>query len=175
MNQELEGIRQRFIEAAGQATQTLGVGRALGQTFAHIYFSREPQSLQSLTDILGISKGSASMVVRQLEQWGALRRVWVKGDRKDYYEATDYFGDIIRKAVRDRVGRELEMAGALLDDAGGAIEQAGKGGRGNGDVQFFSDRVKRLQDFRGRVEKFWSSWILSMLLRRGLWREKKKR
>jgi DNA-binding transcriptional regulator GbsR (MarR family) len=172
VNQELEGIRQRFVEAAGQTTQTLGVGRALGQTFAHIYFSREPQSLQSLTDVLGISKGSASMVVRQLEQWGALRRVWVKGDRKDYYEATDVFGDIIRKAVLDRAGREIEMAGSLLDDADHAIGRAG--GRGNGDVQFFRERVKRLQDFRGRVQKFWSSWILSMLLRRGLWKEKKR-
>ena len=87
MPPELEQIRERFIETGGHITQSIGVGRVIGQVFAHIYFSPRPQTLDDLTRELHISKGAASMSVRQLEQWGAVRRVWVKGERKDYYEA----------------------------------------------------------------------------------------
>jgi len=63
-------IRERFIAAAGDLTLSLGFGRNLGQIYGHVYFTPDPQSLDDLCDSLGISKGSASMSVRQLEQWG---------------------------------------------------------------------------------------------------------
>lgn len=171
MNRELESIRARFVEAAGHVTQSLGLGRALGQIYAQVYFSREPQSLQDLQTVLGISKGGASMTVRQLEQWGALRRIWVKGDRKDYYEASEEFGNILRKILLDMVGREMEIADGLLEES----EKALQGVRpGDEDGQFFSDRLKRLRAFRSRTQRFWNSWILAMLLRKGPWKEKKR-
>jgi DNA-binding transcriptional regulator GbsR (MarR family) len=89
-------ITRRFIEDAGNTTQALGVGRVIGQIFAYLYFSEESRTLDDMKGALGISKGSASMGVRQLEQWGAVQRVWVKGDRKDFYTANDYFGQIVR-------------------------------------------------------------------------------
>jgi DNA-binding transcriptional regulator GbsR (MarR family) len=45
---------------------------------------------------LQISKGNASMSVRQLADWGAVERVWIKGDRRDYYEAREEFRDVLR-------------------------------------------------------------------------------
>jgi len=112
-----EDLRRRFVEAAGQMTQTLGAGRVMGQVFAHIYFSRQPQSLDDLTRALGISKGSASMTVRQLEQWTALRQVWIKGERKDYYEASEHFGSVIRRALLDVIGRKMESGDFILTEA----------------------------------------------------------
>lgn len=166
MKPELEEIRRKFIEAAGHITQSLGAGRVLGQIYAHIYFSREPQTLQDLTRGLGISKGSASMTVRQLEQWGALRRVWVKGDRKDYYEATDEFGRIIRKAALEMLGRKIEVSDNLLGEA----EEAMKGREKNGtlsdeDGEFLRQRVQRIRVFRDRVQRLLDSSILAMLLK----------
>ncbi|MFH0954140.1 MAG: hypothetical protein V1873_07405 [Verrucomicrobiota bacterium] len=176
VNRELESLRRRFVEAAGHFTQSLGIGRAVGQSYAHIYFSREPQSLQHLQDVLGISKGSASMVVRQLEQWGAVRRVWVRGDRKDYYEAGEEFGNVIRKVLLDMIGREMEVANGLMEEAESTLRASRSSTNGAAeDGQFFIDRVRKLQAFRGRVQRFWNSWILAMLLRRGPWKEKNKR
>jgi DNA-binding transcriptional regulator GbsR (MarR family) len=83
----------------------------------HLYFSAEPQSLDDLAERLHISKGSASMAVRQLEAWGALRQVWIKGDRKDYYQTTEEFGRIIRKALQDLIGRHMESADRLLGES----------------------------------------------------------
>ncbi len=166
MNQELQSLRQRFIETAGHFTQSLGAGRVLGQIFAHIYFSRDPQSLDDLTRKLEISKGSASMAVRQLEQWGALRRVWIKGDRKDYYVATDEFGRIIRKALLDMIGRKMETSDGLLEDSQALLQERMRNGKkSDEDWAFIDDRVKKLQSFRDRAQGLWDSSILKMLLK----------
>lgn len=166
MNQELQSLRQRFIEAAGHFTQSIGTGRVLGQIFAHIYFSKDPQSLDDLTRLLEISKGSASMAVRHLEQWGALQRMWVKGDRKDYYVATDKFGRIIRKALLDIIGRQMETSDGLLEDAHGFLQERIRNGKKTDkDWIFIIQRVKKLQAFRDRTQGLWDSAILKMLLK----------
>jgi DNA-binding transcriptional regulator GbsR (MarR family) len=166
MNQELQALRQRFIESAGHFTQSLGAGRVLGQIYAHIYFSKDPQSLDDLTRLLEISKGSASMAVRQLEQWGALRRVWVKGDRKDYYMATDEFGRIIRKAMLEMIGRKMETSDGLLEDAQVLLQERTRNGKkSDEDWAFIDQRVKKLQTFRDRAQGLWDSSIVKMLLK----------
>ena len=166
MNQELQALRQRFIESAGHLTQSLGAGRVLGQIYAHIYFSKDPQSLDDLTRRLEISKGSASMAVRQLEQWGALRRVWVKGDRKDYYVATDEFGRIVRKALLDMIGRKMETSDGLLEEAQALLQERTRNGKKSDEEWVFIDqRVKKLQLFRDRAQGLWNSSILRMLLK----------
>ena len=147
MNQELQWLRRRFVESAGYFTQSIGAGRVLGQIFAHLYFSKDPQSLDDLTRLLEISKGSASMAVRHLEQWGALQRMWVKGDRKDYYVATDEFGRILRKALLDIIGRKMETSDDLLKEAECFLqERARNGKKTDKDWVFIAQRVKKLQN-----------------------------
>jgi len=160
-----QDIRDRFIASAGDLTQTLGFGRNIGQIFAHIYFCPQPQSLDNLTESLGISKGSASMSVRQLEQWGALKRVWIKGERKDYYETTEEFGKIMRKAMIDMVGRTTETADALLDESEVWLKQKKNNGTSNVDIAFLSDRIQKLRDFRSRAHYLWNSPIIRVLFK----------
>ncbi len=162
----LEAIRQRYVEAAGHVTQSLGAGRVLGQVYAQVYFSRAPQSLDDLTRDLEISKGSASMSVRQLEQWGALRRVWIKGDRKDYYEAMDSFGKIIRKALLDMIGRKMEIGDGLLEQSEKLMEETATDRQvSREDVEFMKNKVARIRAFRDRTQRIWDSSLLTLLLK----------
>lgn len=167
MKNDIQEITRRFVEAAGHMTQSLGAGRVIGQIYAHIYFSREPQTLDDLTAGLEISKGSASMAVRQLEQWGALRRVWVKGDRKAFYEATDEFGMIIRKALLDVTGRRIEIADGLLRQTQEVLQERKRNGEAAGkDWEFVRQRVQRLQMFRDRAQGFFQSPLVRLLLKK---------
>ena len=167
MSSELDQLRERFAETAGQLTQSAGAGRALGQIFAHIYFSPRPQSLTDLTEVLGISKGSASMCVRQLEQWGALRRIWIKGERRDYYEATEDFGRIIRRALLDMIGRRMEVTDAFLEESEKLVNQkvARKNDRDDEQWRFAQQRIKKLRTFRDRAQFIWNNSILRLLLK----------
>ena len=166
MKKEVQEIRQQFVETAGHVTQSFGAGRAIGQIYAHIYFSRDPQSLDDLTGGLGISKGSASMVVRQLEAWGALRRVWIKGERKDYYEATADFGRIIRRAVLDSIGHKMESSEQMLGQAEDVLTKMKNGdGVQDPETRFFFERVRKLQAFKDRAQWVWKKSILRLLLK----------
>ncbi|HMP73306.1 MAG TPA: hypothetical protein PKE55_08590 [Kiritimatiellia bacterium] len=159
-----QDIRERFVAAAGDLTQTLGLGRNIGQIYAHIYLSPNPQSLDDLTASLEVSKGSASMSVRQLEQWGALKKIWVKGSRKDFYEAGIEFGRIIRRAMIDMVGRTAESADGLLDESEVWLKQR-QNGKPNPDLAFLNDRFKHLREFHSRAQGLWNSPVIRRLLK----------
>lgn len=165
-------VTRRFIEEAGNTTQALGVGRVVGQIYAFLYFRDQPATLDAMKDALGISKGSASMGVRQLEQWGAVQQVWVKGDRKDYYTANDYFGHIVRNLLADLMGKRLSaMAQALEEaekslDAGEQAAGTGPHGAGQGvDHLFMKDRIKRLRAFQQKVNKARNNPLVKLLLK----------
>ena len=146
---DLNPIVHRFIEDAGSTTQALGLGRVVGQIYAYLYFSPEPRNLADLQDTLGISKGSASTCVRQLEQWGAVRKIWIKGDRKDYYEANDWLGKILRNIALDTIGKKLLAYASLHDNGGDA---------------FVRERIRHLREFEKKARKVWDSKLLKMFL-----------
>jgi DNA-binding transcriptional regulator GbsR (MarR family) len=158
---ELDPIVQRFVQEAGNMTQSLGLGRVVGQIYAYLYFSPDPRNLGELQRVLGISKGSASMGVRQLEQWGAVRQVWIRGDRRDYYAADDWFGGIVKRILMDAVGQRMNGFAAVLDDADKRLTNLA----GNGDLDFVRKRVNRLRAFQAKVSKAWNSPVVRLLLR----------
>jgi DNA-binding transcriptional regulator GbsR (MarR family) len=158
-------MRARFIAAAGELTQTLGFGRNLGQIYGHLYLCPEPQSLDDLCRALAISKGSASMSVRQLEQWGAVKRVWIRGERRDYFEAGIEFGRIIRRALVELVGRVDESMTELLADSERWMKNGKRAARPDvPEIRFVAARVQHVRDFRKRARGLWNSPLIRPLL-----------
>ena len=157
----LNPVVRQFIEQAGHASQSFGVGRVLGQIFAYLYLSPEPRTLNDMQTAVGISKGSASTGVRQLEQWGAVHKVWVKGDRKDYYEANDWFGRIIKSVIVDTVGTKMSVYNAFLEN----IERELADIDGDGEGEFVKERVEHLRSFQQRAQKLWNNPVMQRLLR----------
>lgn len=92
---ETEGTRaldeavETFIQGAGKVSSALlgMVGKVGGQIYALLFISEEPLSLDDISDQLGVSKSNVSVNIRMLEDYNLVRKVWVKGSRKDYYAA----------------------------------------------------------------------------------------
>ena len=152
-------IVRRLIQDGGNLSQSLGFGRVLGQIYAFLYFSREPKNLAAMQDTLGISKGSASTVVRQLEQWHAVQKVWIKGDRKDYYEANDWLGQILRNAMIDTAASRLTSSSKMLGEMEKDIEDLE-----DGEKTFLKERVAHLRRFQSRATKLWTNPLVKKLL-----------
>ncbi|MEA1963668.1 MAG: hypothetical protein U9O41_00835, partial [Candidatus Aerophobetes bacterium] len=72
-----------FTEGIGRLTATVGVSRVIGQLYAVLFLSDKPLCLNDMVERLKISKGGASLNIRELEKLGVVKKVWVKGDRKD--------------------------------------------------------------------------------------------
>lgn len=163
---ENEDITRRMVESAGHTTQSMGLGRVIGQIYMYLYFNREPQTLNDLTSALGISKGSASMCVRQLEQWGALEKIWIKGDRKDYYSAKDSFGRMIKNAILDLAGKRITDYSALMDEVESELQlRKTNGNKHSEDDKFISDQINKLRSFQKKTQGLWDGLLLKMLLK----------
>ena len=118
--------KQEMVELGGRLSQILGLPRSTGQIFGLLYFSSNPLSLGQICDVLGISKASASTGTRQLATWGALRKVWVPGERKDYYEALEDFGQLFRAGyvtiVKPRMSSSINRLKKIEDSLKNDLE-----------------------------------------------------
>lgn len=77
---------ERFIEQMGQFFEQDGLSRIAGRLFGYLMLKEEPESLDGLAEALQVSKASISNNTRMLETLGALERVTLPGDRRDYYQ-----------------------------------------------------------------------------------------
>ncbi len=135
MNSELEKAHDYFIETASRLSKGMGLSEIAGQIYGLLYLSPEPISLNEMVEKLKISKASASVNIRALEGWGAAKKVWVKGNRRDHYVAD---GDIW-KIVTARLKLGLERRAS---EGNMAIEQVEAMLRNS--EKKFNDKDKRL-------------------------------
>lgn len=158
--------RKKFIQAGGQTTQSFGLGRILGQTFVLLYLSPTPLCLDDIAADLGVSKASVSITVRQLERWSAIKRVWVKGDRKDYYEAETDFNAVLRSGLLAMLRKKLETAGNQIRLMENSIEEVRKSvnGEEGKEIELVAERLKRAKDFHTKVDGLLGNPLLDHLL-----------
>ncbi len=149
-----------FIEDAGNTAQSFGLGRVVGQIYAYLFFSPDPRGLQDMQENLHISKGSASMCVRQLEGWGAVKKVWVKGDRRDYYEANDWFGKVLKNVLADVASKRFSDRDALYAAAEAQLTKL----NGSPEAAFLRDRIAHLKSFETKARRVWNNPLMQALL-----------
>ena len=159
-------VRRKFIEAGGNTTQSIGLGRILGQIYALLYLSPAPLCLDDIVKELSVSKASVSTTVRQLERWSAVKRVWVQGDRKDYYEAETDFHAVLRHGLLTTVRKKLDTAGSQINHVESSLrENRTKGnGKGHDDLAVVMQRLEHAKKFHGKVQALLSNPLLDHLL-----------
>ena len=65
----------------------LNLPRSVGEIYGILFISTKPLCLDDCRQRLNISKGSTSQGLKILRSFGAIRTVYIPGDRKDYYVA----------------------------------------------------------------------------------------
>ena len=158
--------RRRFIEAGGNTTQSFGFGRILGQIYALLYLSSKPLCLDDIAAELSVSKASVSTTVRQLESWAAVKRVWVKGDRKDYYEAESDFNAVIRNGLLTRFRRKLDSSRIQIESAEQSIQDALRqnNGKQRDEIELIAARLRQAKQFHNKISNLLSNPLLEHLL-----------
>src|SRR5215813_11906089 len=87
LNHELSNVNDSMLDGLGQLADYFGYNRVMGKMYGALLLSPNAMSLDDLMNHLDISKASVSMNMRTLENMGIVREVWVRGDRRKYYEA----------------------------------------------------------------------------------------
>lgn len=112
----------RFIDAWGTMGGLWGINRSTARVQALLIASEEPLSLDGIAEALAISRGNASMCLKELRGWQVIRRVHRAGDRRDYYvpeeDALRMFFRILTERKRREFDPTLEVVRETLAEAG---------------------------------------------------------
>jgi DNA-binding transcriptional regulator GbsR (MarR family) len=134
----------------GNFCRKVGLPRSLGQIYGLLFLSTQPLSLEDITEALGISKASASVGARQLVAWGALRQVWIRGDRRDHYEMVPELAEVLRRGYHDFVKPRLEASEKRYSALMSALEEdLASGALSRQEHEICAERLKQL----GRIQK----------------------
>src|SRR5512140_3237379 len=145
-------IREGLMEAMGRITSFWGFSKIMGQLYALLYLSPRPLTLDEMSESLSISKGNSSINIRSLERWNMVKTVWVKGDRKDYYEAETDFWKIVKGVLREREKKEFDLALNSVTRLLHKSEEAQKTAK-DPEAAFAVERLKKLEDFIQTMDK----------------------
>ncbi len=150
---ELTSARDLAIDACGRIAEFWGFTRTMGRAFGLLYLSREPLPQSEIQKRLGISAGSASMTLSALGRWGVVHKVWVRGQRREHYQAeTDFWkmiSGVLNERERREIGAAVEVVGraeATARAAQAELEKPGSARRAKADADFVVERVARLGD-----------------------------
>lgn len=107
--------RQEFVNIAGDLAETFSFNRSIGQIYGFLYLAPAPVSLDDIAKELRMSKGNASINLRTLADWGAVRSVSMSGSRRDFYEANRNVKELALRRLQEGLSRRLDFAEENLE------------------------------------------------------------
>src|SRR4051812_43686209 len=134
VDQQLRTAQDLFIRRWGEMGQTWGINRTMAEIHALCYIVGRPLCTDDVMERLHISRGNASMSLRALCDWGIIRRLHKRGERRGYFESPrGVWGMfLLFAAERKRRGRDTGL-GRIKESEGMVAGQAfGKAGKQEG-------------------------------------------
>jgi len=108
LERRLAEVEQQFVELWGDMSSWWGVSRTMAEIHGLLFISGEALSAEDIQARLGISRGNVSMNIRTLVEWGLVRRVRKRGDRRDYYESLADVWEMFTLLAAQRKRREID-------------------------------------------------------------------
>ncbi len=115
--------RKQFIDLWGQMAGHWGVNRTMARIHALLMVSAEPITAEHIMEELQISRGNVSMNLRDLVNWGIVRRTSSPGDRRDFFITEGDVWVMFQNIFRERKRRELDP---LLNRLEECLKSAGE-------------------------------------------------
>ena len=150
---KLPGAVERFVLHWGDLGGQWGVNRSVSQIQALLYLSERPLTAEEIAGKLGLARSNVSTSIRELMAWNLIRRVPVKGDRREHFEAETDLWEIATRIAAVRKERELDPA---IDALKACVADAER------DPKLHPVAGKRLKDMLGFVETL-DRWHAQML------------
>ncbi len=136
----------RVADAVGGLMEFWGFKRNMGRMWALLYLEREPMSAAQLSESLSLSSGAVSMTVNELQKWGVVKKAWVPGERRDYFEPETSIWKMVSRVFRERELRQVQNALELFEEVIDRLTKDVKNTQGEekARLEFALDRIKGL-------------------------------
>jgi DNA-binding transcriptional regulator GbsR (MarR family) len=144
---------ERFILHWGDMGNQWGVNRSVSQIHALLYLSERPLTAEEIAETLGLARSNVSNSIKELLTWNLIRRVPVRGDRREHFEAEADLWELFMRIAAGRKEREIDPAVAALKSCVAAAD---------GDAKIHAVARKRLSDMLEFVQTM-EGWYAQML------------
>jgi DNA-binding transcriptional regulator GbsR (MarR family) len=138
----LEPVEVEVIHLFVQFSRALGQPRSVAEIYGLLFVSHQPLTMDTLIERLNLSKGSASQGLKYLQDLGAVRTVYVGGDRRTHYEAVAELRNLAGRFLRQEILTHFEDSETRLDRIAGAAQKLPGEQR-----KFVAARVKTLRSW----------------------------
>ncbi len=134
-------VAQKFVLHWGEMGNRWGINRTVAQIHALLFISERPVNADEICEALEVARSNVSTSLRELQNWGLVRVVHVKGDRRDHFETTKDVFEMFRVIMVERKRREIDPTIGILKSC---VEEAEAGGPAEAHTR---KQLESLQEF----------------------------
>jgi DNA-binding transcriptional regulator GbsR (MarR family) len=161
VEQQIRTAQDLFIRRWGEMGQTWGINRTQAEIHAFLYITGQPQCTDDVMDRLNISRGNASMSLRALCDWGIIRRLHKRGERREYFESLTDVWEMFSIIAAERKRREMDPVLETIRQCQQMLDEAslGKAAAKREDVQLTRQRLAGMEEFMEVTNKIFQQFI----------------
>lgn len=141
---KISTTRERFITHWGEMGAKWGINRTVAQIHALLHTAERPLHAEEICDTLAIARSNASNSLKELQGWGIVRIVHLKGDRREHFESVKEVWELFRIIINERRKREIDPTLALVREC---LDQPAD----DAESPVFRERLAQLQGFMESV------------------------
>src|SRR5438270_14091375 len=104
----LDSVEQEFVGLWRSMSGLWGISPTMAEIHGLLYITGAALSMDDIMARLRISRGNVSMNLSKLAEWGLVRRVHKRGDRRDYYESLSDVWEMFTLVAAPRTRRETD-------------------------------------------------------------------
>ena len=108
LNERLAKVEDDFVELWNNMASLWGISPTMARIHGLLYISGAALSMDDIMARLAISRGNVSMNLSKLVEWGLVRRVHKRGDRKEYFESLADVWEMFTLVASQRKRREID-------------------------------------------------------------------
>ena len=133
----------------------------MAEIHALCYIVGQPLCTDDVMERLFISRGNASMSLRALCDWGIIRRLHKRGERREYFESLGDVWEMFSIIAAERKRREMDPVLETIKQCQHMLEEQaiGKAAARNEGVQITRQRLAGMEDFMTVTNKIFQQFI----------------
>ena len=162
VEQQLVTAQDLFIRRWGEMGQTWGINRTMAEIHALLYINASPLCTDDVMERLHISRGNASMSLRALCDWGIIRRLHKRGERREYFESLSDVWEMFSIIAAERKRREMDPVLETIRQCQRMLEEPTTGkaaGASQEAIQLTRQRLAGMEDFMKVTNKIFQQFI----------------
>jgi DNA-binding transcriptional regulator GbsR (MarR family) len=105
---QLEKLEDDFVELWNNMASLWGVSPTMARIHGLLYITGASLSMDDIMARLGISRGNVSMNLSKLLEWGLVKRVHKRRDRREYFESISDVWEMFTLVANQRKRREID-------------------------------------------------------------------